>query len=411
MDTRVKLTVPVAGYVNYNARIDFQEDIGDKEQCPTDMGLYADYSHLTALMAPRPTLLIYNSKDFFNPSRTKPGLYDPVLPFYGLYGRAKDFAFHVNTDPGNHNYGLDNRQAFYRFLNDHFPPAGKRMDVEINSEQEVLGEAALQVDLPKNNPVGAQTWVALGTNALAELPRLQALLPTAGAGEQWSTALRRRLQQVLRFQPLSATVVKAVPFCQPPLAGHAVQYRIGGEWLLPAVELIPAQPRGTTLLVADGGKAQTAALVTQLLAAGQKVVAVDTLFTGEMASRFPVQQSAMLIEALGARPLGIKVSQIFALRNALAEQSPNIPITLMGVGGESAVAVLLTAGLVNKGDQVVTVGLLGSLKELITGGGSYNRTPSLFCYGLLELADSEQFILLAGGLRNVRQLKKMEAFP
>ncbi|HEV3138701.1 MAG TPA: hypothetical protein VGZ26_12375, partial [Pirellulales bacterium] len=62
LDERVTLANPVAGYGGFRSNILF-DDMGDSEQAPSDMGLVADYTHLTALRAPRPTLLTYNALD------------------------------------------------------------------------------------------------------------------------------------------------------------------------------------------------------------------------------------------------------------------------------------------------------------------------------------------------------------
>jgi len=37
--------------------------LGDSEQTPSDLAMVADYTHLTALLAPRAVLLTYNKKD------------------------------------------------------------------------------------------------------------------------------------------------------------------------------------------------------------------------------------------------------------------------------------------------------------------------------------------------------------
>ena len=63
LDRRVTLANPVAGYSSFKTRVEFFSDLGDSEQTPTDLAMIADYAHLTALRAPRPTLLTYNAKD------------------------------------------------------------------------------------------------------------------------------------------------------------------------------------------------------------------------------------------------------------------------------------------------------------------------------------------------------------
>ena len=63
LDTRVTLTNPVAGYSGFRTRVRHLKDLGDSEQTPCDLATVADYTTLTAMMAPRPTLLTYNGKD------------------------------------------------------------------------------------------------------------------------------------------------------------------------------------------------------------------------------------------------------------------------------------------------------------------------------------------------------------
>ena len=64
LDDRVALANPVAGYSSYVTRTQFPSlDLGDSEQTPSDLASVADYTHLTALRAPRPTLLTHNARD------------------------------------------------------------------------------------------------------------------------------------------------------------------------------------------------------------------------------------------------------------------------------------------------------------------------------------------------------------
>src|SRR5436190_6422151 len=64
LDPRVKLSVPVAGYSSFVTRTQFPAlDLGDSEQTPVDLGKFADYAHLTAMLAPRPALLANNAFD------------------------------------------------------------------------------------------------------------------------------------------------------------------------------------------------------------------------------------------------------------------------------------------------------------------------------------------------------------
>ena len=151
LDERVTLSTPVAGYSALEARIERTADTGDIEQNPADMMRVGDYSHLTAMRAPRPTLLIFNAEDdcCFRAPLVKPGVYDDVRPFFRLYGAEDRFGFHQNTDPSDHNYQLDNRIQFYKFAAKQFgmPP----VDGEIPSDAEIKTPEELNVGLPAGN--------------------------------------------------------------------------------------------------------------------------------------------------------------------------------------------------------------------------------------------------------------------
>src|SRR5215468_11258276 len=148
LDTRVKLANPVAGYSGFLTRIEHHKDLGDSEQTPCDLATIADYTHLTGLMAPRPTLLTYNSKDdcCFESGYALPPLLDAARPVFKLYGKENNLRSHVNDDPGDHNFGKDNRQALYRMLGDHFFDSKKDYDWhEIPSDKEVKSKEELAV--------------------------------------------------------------------------------------------------------------------------------------------------------------------------------------------------------------------------------------------------------------------------
>jgi hypothetical protein len=153
LDTRITACAPNAGYINLLYRV-FANDAGDVEQCANDMLLHADYDTLTAMLAPRPARLIYNAYDecCFQAHRALRAVYVPVQPHYKALGAADNFDYHVNQDPGTHNYDVDNRQAFYRFLNKHFsPPVIQDEDIDVRSD--VLSFDELKCGLPEGNKI------------------------------------------------------------------------------------------------------------------------------------------------------------------------------------------------------------------------------------------------------------------
>src|SRR5713226_5952903 len=98
LDPRVTVAVPVAGYSAFVSKLERVGDYGDNEQVPQDFLAGQDYSHLTALRAPRPTLIIHNAEDdcCFRAPLVKPYVYDDVRPFFRLFGKEDAFGWHEN---------------------------------------------------------------------------------------------------------------------------------------------------------------------------------------------------------------------------------------------------------------------------------------------------------------------------
>ncbi len=140
LDTRVTLTDPVAGYSSFKTRARHVKDLGDPEQTPTDLATLADYTHLTAMMAPRPTLLTFNANDncCFEAGYALPPLLHAAEPVFRLYGKEKNLRYHVSHVPGTHAYEKDNREAFYRMVGDFFYPGDAHYDPrEIPCDDEI----------------------------------------------------------------------------------------------------------------------------------------------------------------------------------------------------------------------------------------------------------------------------------
>src|SRR5262245_24483634 len=182
LDTRVKLCNPVAGYSSFRTRARFLSDLGDSEQTPCDLATVVDYAHLTAMMAPRPTLLTYNAKDecCFEAGYALPPLLKAAEPYFKLFDKEKNLRSHVNKDPGTHNYEKDNREALYRMIGDHWFAGDKNYDAkEIDCDKEVKSKEDLGVELPKKNA----DFNTLALDLAKSLPR-NADLPTDQAGAE-----------------------------------------------------------------------------------------------------------------------------------------------------------------------------------------------------------------------------------
>src|SRR6201986_2062035 len=121
LDTRVGPAVPVARFSSLTTAIEHPDYAGDAEQNGADMRSVADYAHLMALRAPRPTLLIYNAMDdcCFRAGVVKQGVYSDIQPFFALMGSPGNLEWYENENPGTQNYQIESRQMSYLF----FPPA------------------------------------------------------------------------------------------------------------------------------------------------------------------------------------------------------------------------------------------------------------------------------------------------
>jgi len=385
LDPRVALANPVAGYSSFLTRAQFPElDLGDSEQTPTDLATLADYTHLTALLAPRPALLTYNSRDTccFRADYAVGPLLQAARPVFALLGKPDHLRHHVNYGPG-HNYDQDNREAFYRMLGDHFFAAGAAFDAgETAPEPQPRTEQDLHVPLPADNA----DFHVLARRLGASLPR------PAPPGEDRASAVAR-LRQIVRARDYSLAAVRIAAEQRDGLDAAYWRLRMGDAWTVPAVELSRGGPKSTALVVADGGRAGARAQIEQLLAEGRRVVAIDPFYFGESRLEKRDFLFALLVAAFGDRPLGVQASQVAATARWLESRRAG-PVTVVAVGPRASLFALIAAAL-----EPAIAGLslresMGSLREILDQDLSADKTPELFCFGLLEAFDIPQLTAL-----------------
>jgi dienelactone hydrolase len=382
LDERVTLSTPVAGYSSLVARIERTADTGDIEQNPADMLTVGDYSHLTAMRAPRPTLLMYNAEDdcCFRAPLVKPGVYDDVLPFFRLYRAEDRFGWHQNTDPSDHNYQLDNRIQFYKFVTKHFglTPA----DGEIPSDAEIKTPEELNVGLPENN----QTVLGLAKELTG---RIQRPAPTS-----------ERLRKVLRFQPVS--VKHAWPVTNSNQKGlETLAYKIDFSNGLAATavwlrSLSAAAAPPATIVLDDKGRRAARVDVSERVNRGEQVLAVDLFFTGDAAPEKPAPHHyAQMFSTLGERPLGIETAQLIAAAKWLRETRRAPSVRLVSRGIRSQVVALAAEALEPAlFDTVLVKDGMKSLRYLLDAPVTYEAAPELFCLDLFKEFDIEQLAQL-----------------
>ncbi len=399
LDPRVTLSNPVAGYSAYGTRIrDHYKDLGDSEQTPCDMATVADYTHLTAMRAPRPTLLTYNDKDdcCFESGYALPPLLDAARPVFKLYGKEDALRSHINSDPGTHNYEKDNRQAFYRMVGDFFYPGDHSYSAaEIPSEKELKTKDQLNVPLPASNADFHSLALALAKN----LPNAPDLPADREAARRWQGAQREKLRTVVQAREFTARADKAGTDAKAGVRATFWRLKLNGagayQWTVPVVDLLQGGAKGTTVLVADGGRAGASAEVERLLKAGQRVLAVDPWYFGESKIEAHDWLFALVVSAVGDRPLGLQASQVGAVARWARGPLSAGPVTLVAIGPRSS-AIALVAASVEDGaiGKVQLHGAWGSLKEVIEQNQTVEKMPEMFCFGLLEAFDVKQLTAL-----------------
>jgi len=366
LDPRVTVSVPVAGYTAVHARIRVPAAIGDLEQVPPDLAAVADYQTLTALLAPRPALLILNEKDEYYPTlRVRPVIYDAVQPVYQMLGAEENFRTYSNLDPGTHNYDADNRSQLYQFLNQHFGLNGPVIDC--HREDELLPESLLNVGLPE----AQETWLTLALKRARKLKAHRSVLVGT------ASKMRQQLTQVIRLPDyvVRDRVIKKYG----RLSQHLLEV---GPLTIPATFCKSPAGAIAELWIADGGRA---AFSTRRPDSASHVCAADISGTGENAVKWELQ---MLLECVGQRMLGVQTAQILALSRWMRQATGVSRVNLVCVGLRTYIASLLAAGLEPQIFNKLTASSpVASLAELIEIPCRYNDDLPLFCVGLLEVAD------------------------
>ncbi|TVQ03122.1 MAG: hypothetical protein EA381_01965 [Planctomycetaceae bacterium] len=391
LDTRVTLANPVAGYSSFLTRNQHTKDLGDSEQTPTDLATVADYTHLTAMLAPRATLLTFNTKDncCFEAGYALPPLMAAAEPIFRLYGRPDRLRTHLGEDPGDHNFGLDNREAFYRMLGDHFYDGDPAfVTTEIPSESELKSAEQIEVPLPKGNA----SLNSLAKGLAESLPRDAALPSGDEPLEAWQTPRRQTLRKLVRTSEFPVTAEVVGEETAGGITSRRLRLKLGETWTVGAIELTRqgTSASSTVLVVSESGLASAGEAVTAILARGDAVLAVDPFYFGQ--SQFPSHGylQALLVATIGERAIGIQASQITSIGRWVASRD-GAAVELMTLGHRTAPIGLISAALEPQAIRAVTsVGARASLREVIEKNEPVTAAPEAFCFGLLEHFDVPQ---------------------
>ena len=393
LDPRITLSVPVAGYTSIRARIELNNSLGDLEQIPPDLVTILDYQDLTAMLVPRPALLILNDQDdcCFKTADTRPVIYDAVLPTYQAFGVSDRFAFYSNLDPGTHNYEADNRSQFYQFLNRHFNMNTPKND--IHNPDEVYPESVINVGLPVEQET-IQHMAAIRARELAYEKSLPKSL-------QEKERLREKINEIIR------------------LPGYTVQRQIIhdfgrvncdklkiGPFSVPYYYSLNKKSDQTTLVIDDdGGCHIDENKIKTALDESHNLVMVDIFGTGENQYAHTYQ---LCVESVGFRLLGIQVAQILSCAKEAIEQTQAKRVHVVASGRISKLAAIIAAALEPElFAELSTSGQINPLRLIIEKSVSYKDAPSLFCFGLLKVVNMSQLIALMDGVTFIESGRRL----
>jgi dienelactone hydrolase len=400
LDKRVSVAVSVAGFASLISELDRAVYGDDIEQIPADFFAGADYPHLTAMRAPRPTLITYDAEDdcCFRAAIVKPYVFDQVVPFFALFGEPDNLQWHENRDPGTHNYQLDNRLQAYRFFAQHFGlPA---VSDEIPVAAEIKSYEELAVGLPKDN----LTILGLAKQLAAGIER-PPIPSTANAKSEWVRSEREKLRKLVRYQPTSLKHPWAVANSKDQgVETRSYRFELSnglsatGVWVkaITAPDNAPA-----TVVLKDEGKESAAAEVSERVNRGEQVLALDVLFTGDASPEGPQakdkpQYLAQLMTTMGERPLGVEVSQLIAITQWLQRTGHPGKIRLESTGMRNQVRALIASALEpTLYSEVVVHQGIRSLSYLLDAPVLFDRAPDLFCLDLYKEFDVARLAALS----------------
>jgi len=344
LDKRVSVAAPVAGYGSLRSNIIHPSDTSEIEEDATDFRAEGrDYTILTAMRAPRPTLLIYNAEDdcCFRAPFVKHDVYDDIKPFFRLYGKLDALSWYENVDPGTHNYEADNRQQSYSFFAKYFnlPMVQHeiRVDAQINNYDE------LAVGLPKNN----LTVLNLARKMAQQIKRTP--IPTEGSPRTtWANTEREKLRNIVRYQPVKVKDTWKINNTNNR-GLESLSYRLEftnglSATALWAKAITSPDDAPSTIVLNDSGKNASAVEASSRVNRGEQVLAADLLFTGDATPEKPSPADyALILTATGDRPIGLEAAQLIALARWLGALSRTPQVRIESTGLRSQVVALIAA--------------------------------------------------------------------
>lgn len=418
LDTRIGPAAAVAGFSSLTTSIEHPEYSGDDpEQNPSDFRVGVDYAQLVAIRAPRPTLLMYNAMDdcCFRAGIVKQGVYSDIKPFFDLYGKPDNLQWHLNLDPGTHNYGLDNREASYKFFDSAFHLDASPVEFS-DTDSDVESAEDLAIAVPKDN----FTLISLAQSLAKSIHHQVPSQPDA----QWVGSQRTLLKKVVRYAPVTVTHAWNISAThEKGVESHSYRFEFSNGLSATGVlfrSVTVPETAPTTILISDSGMPTTMVDVADDVDRGQRVLVLDPLFFGEnvpdATERAGAAVYAQLLAALGKRPLGMEAAQVNAVVRWLSEDldhgsstpnnfrtnagKPVPPVRIVTTGPRSQTVVLVAAAI---HPDLFTVlesrQSIPSFAVIFDHPKTYIQMPEMFCLDLYRDFDIDTLSAIAAPVK------------
>ena len=219
-----------------------------------------------------------------------------------------------------------------------------------------------------------------------------------------SDAARSRLARVVRHRPASAAsawLMASTKRAGVETASYLIQMSDGlgvsAVWMKGLTSRADAP---ATILLHDGGRAQSTAAAVERLNRGEQVLAVDLAFLGESWSERETRRLLQNITGLGERPVGLQAAELVAVARWLAARSGPAPLRLETTGIRSQLAALVAAALEPRlFTEIAVRDGMTSLGHALEKPVEYMDAPELFCLDLYKEFDVSSLAALAAPTR------------
>lgn len=240
LDSRWTMAAPACFVTSFLRNLE-NELPADTEQCPPRaLALGLDHADFLAALAPKPTLILAQEKDFFD-ARGAESAHARLKRLYGQLGQPDMTQFHLGSE--YHGYSQGNREAMVRFF------------AAVTGGQAAASEPKLTIEKDETLQCASEGQVGLmGSKTVAAFTRERSQALARSRPQLSSDQLRAAIKQVLKLPELGATpdyrILRHVGNRQYPLKSYctyAVETEPGIQALvtrLSAEQLMSRPPRG-----------------------------------------------------------------------------------------------------------------------------------------------------------------------